>query len=284
MTKPSQSTETVACPDEVFLGDSPVVRRLRLQIPRIAPYFRIALLIGEAGTGKYAVARRLHSLSPAAGRRFTVIPCTDFALQSRTPDEGATLYLPGLESLPSTLQGRLLRALKFLRRDNRVIVAGQFDVKGLVSAGKIRSDLYRAVGDVELRLAPLRERVEDLELIATAMVRRHRRDAGFDPTALTLLRAHTWPGNLDELRSLCEKLRGSSVIVADDLPRLGPPAPPASTQRLEDVMHRHVLDVLQTCSGNKLRAAELLGISRSTLYRMLECQTSRTPGAPFIAV
>ena len=272
MTTPSQLVEAATCADEVFLGDSPAVQRLRLQIARIAPHFRIVLLTGEAGAGKHTVARRMHSLSPARARRFMVIPCAELALHNRLPTDGATVYLPGLESLPSASQARLLRTLKSLRHDSRVIVAAQSDIKGMVSAGTLRSDLHQAVGTLEIHLAPLRERLDDLEVIASAMLRRHRRDAIFDAAALTLLSAHTWPRNFGELSALCENIHRSTVISARDIPPFGPLPPPAPTHRLEDVMHRHVLKVLQTCSGNKLRAAELLGISRSTLYRMLDSQ------------
>jgi len=274
MTTLSHSAETTPCADEVFLGDSPAVQRLRLQVARIAPHFRIALLTGEPGVGKHAVARRMHSLSPATRRPFTVTPCAEFVQQTHFPADGATLYLPGLESLRPASQGHLLRALKFLHRDTRIIVASQSEIKGMVSTGKLRPDLYQAVGNLEIRIAPLRERLDDLELISIAMLRRHHCAATFDEDALLRLRACTWPGNLKELGAFCEKLHKSGVITAQDLPLLGPPAPPAPMHRLEEVMHRHVLEVLQSCSGNKLRAAELLGISRSTLYRMLDSQTT----------
>jgi DNA-binding NtrC family response regulator len=262
--------------EDVFTGDSPAVQRLRLQVGRIAPHFRVALLTGESGVGKHTVAYEMHRASPVASLPFTVMPSVEFAQLPRSAACG-TLYLPGLESLPPSLQGRFLRTLRSLDRETRVVVASQSDLKGMVAAGKLRQDLYEAVGTLEIRLAALRARLEDLEPIAHAMLRRLARSTiAFGAEASLRLRSYAWPGNLEELWALCEKLRPTATVVTGlDLPPLHSMAPAATnTARLEEVMHRHVMDVLQSCSGNKLRAAELLGISRSTLYRMLDSQTA----------
>jgi len=260
--------------DDVFTGTSPVVERLRLQVTRIAPHFRMALLTGEAGVGKQSVARQMHRSSPAAGGPFTVIDSTDFARRDGPPIGYGTVYLPGLDALHPASQDRFLRALKTLSRETRVIVASQCDLKGLVSVGRMRHDLYETVGTLEIRVAPLRNRIEDLDLIVLAMLRRLSGSATFAPDALLRLRQYGWPGNLEELWRICERLaRTGSIIANPDLPRFeSPVAEPPAPARLEEAMHRHVMDVLQSCAGNKLRAAEALGISRSTLYRMLESQ------------
>ena len=274
MTTLLQTVVTPPYAVDVFVGASPAVQRLRLQVARIAPHFRMALLTGEPGVGKHTIAREMHRASPSAFP-FTVIPVAEFAEHARHPS-GGTLYLPGLESLPPTSQGRLLTALKALDRDTRVIVASESDLKGMVSAGKLRHDLYEAVGTLEIRVPPLRDRLDDIDLIGGAMLRRLSSTAVLSADALLRLRSHTWSGNLEELWMLCEKLAPAvSTITGPDLPALNPAPPDAtSTARLEEVMHRHVIDVLQSCSGNKLRAAELLGISRSTLYRMLGSQSA----------
>jgi DNA-binding NtrC family response regulator len=259
---------------DVLGGESPAAKRLRLQIARIAPYFRIALLTAEPGTGKHAVARHMHAASPMAARSFTVIAADEFAQGVRPESASGTLYLRGLEMLDPAGQVRLLRSLKSLDRDTRVILASRCDLKGMASAGRLRADLYERVGTLQIRVAPLRERLEDFDPICRNMLRLLDGDATIAEAALIPLREHAWPGNLRELWTLCERIAPlRNILDASDVePHLPTPvraAQSSATPRLEDVMYRHVMDVLESCSGNKLRAAELLGISRSTLYRML---------------
>lgn len=273
MTTLSQA-EVSPYADDVFTGSSPAVQRLRLQVARIAPHFRIALLTGEPGVGKQSIAHQMHRASPAAGRPFTVIPSHQFVHSTQLRGADGTVYLPELESLPAASQGRLLRAIKALSRETRVIVASQCDLKGLVAAGRMRHDLYNTVGTLEIRVAPLRDRIEDLQPIVHGMLQRLPATPAVTPDALVRLHQHHWPGNLEELWTTCQNLDpAGSLSTRPDPARLGPATAEAQAlTRLEEVMHRHVMDVLQSCSGNKLRAAEALGISRSTLYRMLESQ------------
>jgi DNA-binding NtrC family response regulator len=260
--------------DDVLTGTSPAVERLRLQVARIAPHFRMALLTGEPGSGKHGIARQMHRSSPAADRPFIVIDSTDFVQHAKPPTSDGTVYLPGLNTLHPASQARFLRALKSLNREARVVVASQCDLKGLVSAGRMRHDLYETVGTLEIRVAPLRDRIEDVDHIALAMLGRLSASAALAPDARLRLRQHRWPGNLEELWAVCERLAQiGTVITKPDLPRFEAPiAEPPTPARLEHAMHRHVRDVLQSCAGNKLRAAEALGISRSTLYRILDSQ------------
>ncbi len=259
--------------DDVFTGTSPAVQRLRLQVDRIAPHFRVALLTGEPGAGKYSVARQMHCASPVASRAFAVIPADELVQSGLPLSDDGTVYIPGLESLHPASQGRLLRAIKAFSRDTRIIVASHCDLRGLVSAGRMRHDLYDTVGTLEIRVAPLRDRIEDVQPIILGMMKRLSTNASFSPDALIRLHQHSWPGNLEELWATCQNLdHAGSFIAKPDLPRFEVPTETPIPARLEEVMHRHVMDVLQSCSGNKLRAAEALGISRSTLYRMLESQ------------
>jgi DNA-binding NtrC family response regulator len=269
-----------SCCDDVIIGDSPAAVRLRLQIARIAPHFRIALLTGEPGSGKHAIARHMHAASPAAARAFTIIPAAEFAEGNRPTPIAATIYLPSLEALDPLAQVHLLRMLKTLDRETRVILASRSDLKGMASAGRLRADLYERVGTLQIRVTPLRERLDDLDPIAHRMLRRLTKGATLSDSVLTRMRQHSWPGNLRELAALCERLAPLRFILdASDLepylPRLSEPQQAAPATRLEHVMQRHVMDVLEGCSGNKLRSAELLGISRSTLYRMLESSSIR---------
>ena len=262
------NTEVPPYADDVFTGSSPAVQRLRLQVARLAPHFRIALLTGEPGVGKYSVARQMHRSSPVAAQAFTVISSADFAQSGQSPDKNGTLYIPGLESLHPSSQGRLLRAIRALNHETRVVVASRCDLKGLVSAGRMRHDLYHAVGTLEIRIAPLRDRIEDLQPIILSIMERLAADTAFASEAMLCLHQHSWRGNLEELFDACQRLAdgGAISLSQHDQGRLDAATP----ARLEDVMRRHVKDVLQGCAGNKLRAAEALGISRSTLYRMLE--------------
>ena len=270
MKTPLQTEPSPPYADDVFTGASPAVQRLRLQVARIAPHFRIALLTGEPGAGKYSVARQMHRSSPVAGRAFTAVSAADFARTGQSPSEYGTIYIAGLESLHPSSQGRFLRAIKALNREIRVVVASQCDLKGLVSAGRMRHDLYDAVGALEIRVPALRDRMEDIHPILPSMMQRLAADTAVASHAMLGFHQHSWPGNLEELFAACQKLAlgGSVNLSQPDKSRPDFPTP----ARLEEVMHRHVKDVLQSCSGNKLRAAEVLGISRSTLYRMLESQ------------
>jgi two-component system response regulator HydG len=245
----------------VLGGQSPAVKRMRLQLARIAPYFRVTLLVGEAGTGKQTVARELHRLSPIAERPFRTWHPAECAMPK---GPGGTIYLRGLETIPVADQSRLLRSFKAMDRDKRLIIATQLDPKGLLATGRLRHDLHVAIANLEIRVPPLRERLEDLEQAMRALAH-----TATDTQALSLLRRHAWPGNFEELHRLCQSFEHSrKPITAADLPSLTRTQPSLSP-RLDDVMHRHVREVLEGCAGNKLRAAELLGISRSTLYRML---------------
>jgi len=268
MTTHAHDSEPYAA--HVLTGDSVPVRKLRLQIERIAPHFRVALVTGEPGVGHHAVARQLHLSSPVATRGFAAISAADLPSGKSERVPPGAIYLHGIEALLPAAQSKLLRALKALDRETRVVVASRSNLKGMVSTGRLRNDLYEAIGMLEIRIAPLRERREDIELLTTAMLR--GTSSSLRTSALQRLRSHAWPGNLEELWQLCQRIAplGSALEASDLACSDSAPKPPVEAVRLDQVMHRHVMDVLQGCAGNKLRAAELLGISRSTLYRMLE--------------
>lgn len=275
------STSTSVLPEPfsaaVFLPGDASARRLSLQIARIAPHFRIALLTGEPGTGKLTVAQEMHRLSPVAGGTFTPLNASEFAssesgeLTHCTP---GTLYLHGLDRIPLDRQPALLERLDSIARHLRIIVATESDLRGLVASGRMLQALYERVGALAIRLTPLRERPESMDLIASSMLESFTSVAWFSQLALGRLREHPWNNNFDELWQLVQQVSTfTGEITTNQLPLRTPEpsAPPAL--RLEDVIERHVVEVVQRCSGNKLRAAELLGISRSTLYRMLDAAT-----------
>lgn len=258
--------------EHVLLGESLAIRRLRMQVSRIAPHFRLALITGESGTGKLTVAHEMHRLSPAARRPLCIVSIATFVQRYAPESELAragTLVLRGLGAADATLQAALLRQLQLLPRETRVIFTSGAGLKGLLAAGRIENALAQRLGSLEIRVPTLRQRTEDLSLLAKGML--GAGGGGFSPAALDCLRGHSWRGNLAELWQICQQFSGQTLPVRpEDLPALDKDASEELTAlRLEDVIQRHVKDVLARCSGNKLRAAELLGISRSTLYRML---------------
>ena len=257
---------------QVLLGDSPATQRLRLQVARIAPHFRVALLVGEEGTGKEAVAREMHRLGATRGGEFQKIQPDTVASAS-----AGILYLPGIDACDAAAQLKLQRALRTLPRDTRLIFPSRTDLKGMVATGRMPATLYDRVGNLEIRLAPLRNRLDDLGVIAASMLRTISQTASLEEDTVDQLKEHLWPGNFAELHSLLQRLAPLGAIESAHLPEWRTHAEPTA-ERLEEVMYRHVMDVLQGCAGNKLRAAELLGISRSTLYRMLEARQLATLG------
>jgi two-component system response regulator HydG len=257
---------------EVFAGDGQAVSLLRLQVSRIAPHFRTALVTGERGAGKETVAREMHRLSSASQGPFSQMDVGSFAQEIGRVELSGLLYLYGLESLEPRLQERLALRLKHIQRETRIVFGSECDLRGMLATGRLRQSLSTRVGALEIRIASLRDRMEDFDDLARAMLGRQTTLAVLGLDVLRAMSLHNWPGNLAELwKTATHVSRVAGEISSQDLPVLMPLDESSNTAaRLDKVMQRHVRDVLQRCSGNKLRAAELLGISRSTLYRMLE--------------
>ena len=205
-----------------------------------------------------------------------------------------TLFLDGIHEMSSAGQGRLMDLLRRhesaagrleapLRMDLRMIASTREDLKILVSAGRFRQELYQRLSTVEVTVPPLRERMEDLPELASHFLRRFALLSGkcvhrVGDEAMERMRSYRWPGNVRELQDVLHKSVMQSVgevLQSCDLPSFEGTGTNQSTGalggsvRLQDVVEQHVLQVLKECGGNKLRAAEVLGISRSTLYRML---------------
>jgi DNA-binding NtrC family response regulator len=271
------------------------MRRLRLQIDRIGPHFRTVLVSGEMGTGKELVARSLHARSGGVREPFVVCPAASLDDEAkgerhefiqgrmRLADAG-TLFVDGAEEMSMSTQHWLLRALE--QKVSRVIVSTARDLRSMAATGRFRPDLYHRLAMVEIVVEPLRNRTEDIPALAMHFVKRfsgryERRIDAVADGAMARLRSHLWPGNVREfenaLRNGVLQCEGT-VLEAGDLSSLTQSAELSAgrTQqlempaRLQDVVEQHVVRVLRECSGNKVRAAEVLGISRSTLYRMLE--------------
>ena len=299
------SVFATACREPALIGSSAAIRGLRLQVARIGPHFRTALLRGEDATGTEQLGRALHELSQGAAGQFV---CCDAAtlgdvLLNTSPEDslawltrmagGGTLFLHGVEQMPPAAQAELLVLLRrhecvgdaveaAQRPDLRVIAATGEDLKTLASVSRFSHELYRHLATVEIVLPALRERKEDLPDLVRVLLERQSSAWGTSLTvskvAMERLTGYAWPGGLrelaDVLRNAAAKSEGGP-IESQHLPafaerRDGPKPETEESVLLQNVLERHVMRVLLDCGGNKLRAAERLGISRSTLYRMLE--------------
>jgi DNA-binding NtrC family response regulator len=171
------------------------------------------------------------------------------------------------------------------RWELRIIAATHRDLRTMSAIGQFHHELYARLSAVEVFVPPLRQRVEDIPILAAWLLRRLADRTGesaktLAEETLAKLRGRLWPNNIRELERVVAQaaaLAEGPIIEPRHLlvlvePANGPAVAPAMGRldRLQDVIHRHVIEVLTRCAGNKLRAAELLGISRSTLYRMLE--------------
>ena len=303
---------------ENLVGHSPAMVELYRTIARVAPLDTTVLIQGETGTGKELVARAIHQASPRGQRPFTVVDCAALpetlveselfghekgaftgATQSRRglleAAAGSTCLLDEVGELTPPLQARLLRVLqeRVIRRvggtepipvDVRIIAATNRDLRKLVDEGRFREDLFYRLNVVTIHVPPLRERAEDVPLLAQHFLRRAAAAAGKTVVGLTrealdLLAAYPWPGNVRELEHVIERavvLTTSTLLTPEDLPpELRPMAPappadrPARRKTLEELKRWYVEQVLAETGGNKARAAEILGIDRRTLYRIL---------------
>jgi DNA-binding NtrC family response regulator len=275
-----------------LLGPSAAITRVREQLQRVGPHFRAALLTGERGCGAEAAARMLHAFSPLATAPLHILPQAEAETAlSRAPDAAATLlglcYLPQLERLTLTSQRALLRLLRLAGPGRlRVVGFSSSDLRALVATGNFSAELADLLQAVRVPLPTLRERRDDLPLLATHLVQRLALRQGrpapiLDAELLIALQAQDWPGNLRQLQRVLGSLLADpsrDKFHAADLERaVAENAVAAETAtarekllKLDHVIQHHVRTVLLSCGGNKLRAAEVLGISRSTLYRMLE--------------
>ncbi|HVQ29238.1 MAG TPA: sigma 54-interacting transcriptional regulator, partial [Vicinamibacteria bacterium] len=209
--------------------------------------------------------------------------------------QGGTLFLDEVGEMSPAVQVRLLRALeagdvrpvgasRSLRVDVRAVAATHRDLERAVAEGTFRQDLYYRLNVFRIALPPLRERREDIPLIAAHVLRhaseRSARPVSLTPSALESLVAFSWPGNVRELENTLERVAVTApggVIDASDLPTAFKDQPPpleeplfSGLPTLEEMERRYLRHVLSAVAGNRSRAAEVLGIDRRTLYRMAE--------------
>jgi DNA-binding NtrC family response regulator len=270
-------------------GVSASWRKLLLQAEMAGPHVQVASIEGEHGVGKQTLAQYLLSRSPLAGTPFQRRDAREWLMSEA---DAAALsgftYLDRVDLLAPPGQGLLLGVLKSLQdRPGGVmlVVSSQTPLRQMAGQGVLMPDLAFRLTAVRFAIPPLRMRREDIPPISQALLdsicaRYQHRRVALGPGALGRLLQHSWPGNVRELASVLES---ALLEAADDVIRPGdlalpvsgecaletPPVPQAGSMRLDDIIRRHVQYVLDFNRGNKLRAARQLGISRSTLYRIV---------------
>ncbi|MFP2898332.1 sigma-54-dependent transcriptional regulator [Corallococcus sp. 4LFB] len=300
-----------------LVGESRAMQPVRRLIERVAPSSAPVLVTGEHGTGKEVVARLLHAASPRADRPFVAVNSGGLsegvfeselfghvkgAFTDAKADrigcfelaDGGTLFLDEIGNMPLAQQAKLLRVLqtgelhpvgssRTRRVDVRVVSATNVDLGKAVVEGRFREDLLYRLNTVEVQLPPLRERREDIPLLAAHFLaaqgqRYGRPHIHLAPGALEALLAYPWPGNVRELEHAVERALLMAVgdrVEAEDLllKRVGPAS--GGTTRLEEMtleeVERYLIErALGRHDGNVSEAAKALGLSRSALYRRLQ--------------
>ena len=276
-----------------LLGPSPVMAQLWSQLRRLAPYVRTVLLTGEQDCGQEAVARLLLDLSTQNRRSFIKITAAE--AESRlvrstnftTLPNDLFLFLPDIHQFSLEAQDAVLRLVRTRRsRPFTLVASTSEDLRGLAGVGRFAPELADTLSCVRLAVPCLRDRPEDIPMLVSHMLATHAHESRQPVPQVTedFLRAameHVWPGNLRELSRILASLSSASAppeLRAADLhralvthrPLRVPEATPVRMVSLDTVVQEHISGVLRACRGNKLRAAEVLGISRSTLYRMLD--------------
>jgi two-component system, NtrC family, response regulator HydG len=319
-----------------IIGASKAMQQVLHQLTLVAPTRSSVLIVGDSGTGKELIANALHQHSPRKEFRFLPINCAAIpaeileselfghergaftgAVQRRAgkfelADRG-TLFLDEIGEMPLPLQAKILRVLEersFMRVggtetihvDVRILAATNSNLESKVADGSFRNDLYYRLKVVTIAIPPLRERREDIPLLAhrffeTFKAENNRTDLTLAPEVLEALGRSRWEGNVRELRNLIESLvvlaaPGVNVIGFADLPDpyrfpqaeqargLQPPAHPqagGAARTMEEIEKEAILRTLKETAGNRTRAAEILGIGLRTLQRKLR-EYGHSPG------
>ncbi|HXQ21728.1 MAG TPA: sigma-54 dependent transcriptional regulator [Candidatus Acidoferrales bacterium] len=307
-----------------LVGASPAMQKVYDLINRVAPTDATVLVTGESGTGKELVAESVHAFSRRRNESFLPVNCGAISpnlIESELfghergsftgadrmhkgyfeRTAGGTIFLDEITEMPFELQVKLLRVLETsaviriggehaLPIDVRVIAASNRQPEEAVAQGKLREDLLYRLKVFPIQLPPLRDRGDDVELLADYFLGLLNKTEGTVKTlsraAVQRLRAHSWPGNVRELKNLVHQafILADDEIGADCLPQdLGDAAAPAGTSlhlkvgiSLEDAERRLIAATLQECGGDKKKAAEVLGISLKTLYNRLHAYDSGT--------
>lgn len=298
-----------------MIGRSPPFQAVLELIARVGPSQASVLLLGESGTGKELAVRAVHEASARAGRPLVAVDCaslpeTLFESELFGHEKGAftgahaaraglveaahggTLFLDEVGDIPLTMQVKLLRLIEsgtyrrvgqteLRRADIRLVAATHRDLRAMVADGRFREDLYYRLGTFPIVLPALRERAQDIPLLAQALLARVApgRTLALAPAAMRRLAQHPFPGNVRELRNVLERaalLTDGTVVAAATIERAlafdGPaaaPAAPAPRASLRGIEAAALRMALQTPAATRRELAQALGISTRTLYRKL---------------
>jgi two-component system, NtrC family, response regulator AtoC len=304
-----------------IIGTSPALQSVFRLVEKVSGTNTNILIQGESGTGKELIARAIHHNSPRSERPFVAINCGALpenlleselfghtkgaftgAIASKPglfrSAEGGTVFLDEVGEITSAMQVRLLRAIQehevtplgsslAVQFDARIICATNRDLEKEVSEGRFREDLFYRLNVIEIHLPPLRERREDIPLLARNFITRTAREQSsheksITPEAMSALINYNWPGNVRELQNAIERaftLSGDEIDADSLPPRVRDAASQTTTAMrdpdglrptLEEIERRHIFDTLASVNQDKARAANILGIDLSTLYRKLK--------------
>ena len=309
---PADAPEPPPADHGLLGGEAPTMARFFERLERVARSTVNVLLFGESGTGKEMTARYLHERSPRANGPFVVVDCGStpptlleselfghvkgsftHAVKDKQglieAADGGTLFLDEIGNISEEMQTRLLRFLQegTIRRVGdttertvscRVVAATNADLPGRVRAGTFREDLYYRLRVVTLTIPPLRDRTEDIPVLARGFVEELSREQGrpapaLAPDAMARLTAHPWPGNVRELRNALEAALvfcSDDTLAAGDLqleePAADSPALTGSALSLEESERQTIVRALDQAGGVKKKAADALGISRRAIH------------------
>lgn len=309
-----------------LIGRSAAFQRMLELVSRVGPSQASVLLLGESGTGKELLAQAVHEASPRAANPLVVVDCASLpetlfeselfghergaftGANSSKPGlveaaSGGTLFLDEVGDIPLPMQVKLLRLLEsgtyrrvgsteLRRTDVRVIAATHRDLKGMVADGRFREDLYYRLSTFPIALPALRERIEDIPLLAVALLARvaPERRLSLASAALELLQRHPFPGNVRELRNVLERAAlladGASIEAVHIERALGADTPPTAARASVAAPHRRLpvpavdtslrsleraalQEQLKLHRGSRAELARKLGISERSLYRKL---------------
>lgn len=309
---------------ENMVGQSAAMREVFDTIQQVAPSPATVLIQGESGTGKELVAKAIHHLSPRARAPLIAVHCAGLPPTLMESElfghekgaftgaherrigrfeqaQGGTLFLDEIGEIDAPVQVKLLRFLgertfervgsnKTLTADVRLVTATNKNLQSMVQAGSFREDLFFRLRVVEINLPPLRERIEDIPLLAQRFLNEYAREnaksvEGLEPEALDALTRYRWPGNVRELRAAMEHAvvfcRKDRITLRDLPPYIRQPkemsvstdagqtASGSSNITVEDAEKQLIIRALAESKGNRTLAAEKIGMSRRTLHRKL---------------